>query len=169
MAGEPGSGHVLRSWNVQKRLSHSEPCGSEGPEPGAREALVRVTDEQGAPCLSGTVQRRDLHLGLHPPPAAPSPLPCPARGSEDPLSQQSCLACTHPLPLRGALGLDPSYQGSAGCELDLAPVPCCARHSPGQRCEGLSLRPSLHFLLRATCPWLTSVMGSSLAAHRTLK
>lgn len=35
---------------------------------------------------------------------APSPLPCPARGSEDPLSQQSCLACTLPLPLHGALG-----------------------------------------------------------------
>ena len=92
-------GHVLRSWNVQKRLSHREPSGSKGPEPGAREALVRVTDEQGARCLSGTVRRRDLHLGLHPPPACalPSALPCPARGSEDPLSQQSCLAGTLPL------------------------------------------------------------------------
>lgn len=100
---------------------------------------------------------------------APSPLPCPAGVSEDPLSQQSCLACTLPLPLCGAPGLDLSYQGSAGCELDLAPVPCCAKHSPGQRCEGLSLRPSQHFLLRVTCPWLTSVTGSSLAAHRPLE
>ena len=97
---------------------------------------------------------------------APSLPPCLARGSEDPLSQQSCLACTLPLPRGGAPGLDTSYQGSVSCELDLAPVPCCPRHSPGQRCEGLSLRPSQHFLLRVTCLWLTSVTGSSLSAHR---
>lgn len=63
------------------------------------------------------------------PQPAPSPPRCQAQGSEDRLSQQSCLACTLPLPPGRALGLDPSYQGSVGCDLDLVPVPCCARQS----------------------------------------
>ena len=63
-----------------ERLSHSEPSGSEGPEPGAQEALVRVTDEQRASRLSGTVQRRDLRLGLHPAPAWALPSALPSAG-----------------------------------------------------------------------------------------
>ena len=67
---------------------------------------------------------------LHRP--APSPLPCPARGSEDPPLPAELPGWHAPPVPRQGLGLDPSYQGSAGFELDLAPVPCCGRHSPGR-------------------------------------